>query len=128
MLSSGVSDGGYYRLRDGLSQPVLGATLRFCHQSSWSLCKISLCVPASVCVCVCVCVCLHCWCDSMCCTKGSPQELPLVSANTRPHQQHWLCVCVCECVCTFVGCCLATIVFIGKLPATCTGGPWVIIG
>ena len=33
----------------------------------------------------------------MCWTKGSPRQLyklPLVSANTRPHQQHWLCVCV----------------------------------
>ena len=33
----------------------------------------------------------------MCWTKGSPRQLyklTLVSANTRPHQQHWRCVCV----------------------------------
>ena len=36
-----------------------------------------------------------------------------------------VCVCVCVCVCVFVGSCLATKVFIGKLPAT--GGVWVII-
>ena len=44
-----------------------------------------------------------------------------------------LCVCVCMSVCVFgiyvcvfVGCCLATKVFLGKLPAT--RGVWVIIG
>ena len=36
-----------------------------------------------------------------------------------------MCVCVCVCACVFVGHCLATKVFIGKLPAT--GGVWVII-
>ena len=35
-------------------------------------------------------------------------------------------VCVCVCVCVFVGSCLATKVFIGKLPGT--GEGWVIIG
>ena len=34
-------------------------------------------------------------------------------------------LCVCVCVCVFVGYCLATKVFIGKLPAT--GGVGVII-
>ena len=33
---------------------------------------------------------------------------------------------VCMYVCMFVGCCLATKVFIGKLPAT--RGVWVIVG
>ena len=37
----------------------------------------------------------------------------------------YMCMCVCNCVCVFVGSCLATEGFIGKLPATQRG--WVII-
>ena len=44
---------------------------------------------------------------------------PMSTIYTCTHTYVW------HCVCTFVGCCLATIVFIGKLPAT--GGVWVII-